>query len=285
MVTTRRRHSGRRQDGIDAAARWSYGVRVVTFVVVIELAGGTLLLAGLTALAFGVFAMRDHRVVARTPPTPLGSWDPPARRRAGLATTAYGPGGRYVAPVSGADCAWYAAELIRVPSRRMVDETVDADTLWRQAAAAPAAIVDETGVALVDPHLTESPPSRNDTPLAEITVRFFRPQTLHAMPASIPRHAYADVRPYESLRLTELRVPAGRPTYVLGAAVRDGRHVMLVPARHGPTIVTRDLPSQVRRRQRRSAHESRRIAKGLTLAGATLSMLATALLWLLIPAA
>ena len=123
MVTTRRRHSGRRQDGIDAAARWSYGVRVVTFVVVIELAGGALLLAGLTVLALGVFAMRDHRVVARTPVTPLGSWDAPARRRAALATTAYGPGGRYVAPVSGADCAWYAAELIRVPSRRSRSRT------------------------------------------------------------------------------------------------------------------------------------------------------------------
>ena len=95
----------RRQDGIDATPPGSYGVRVVTFVVVIELAGGTLLLAGLTALALGVFAMRDHRVVARTPPTPLGSWDAPARRRAALATTSYGPGGRYVAPVTGADCA------------------------------------------------------------------------------------------------------------------------------------------------------------------------------------
>jgi hypothetical protein len=258
---------------------------VVTFVVVIELAGGALLLAGLTALALGVFAMRDHRVVARTAPTPLGSWEAPARRRAALATTAYGPGGRFVAPVSGDECAWYAAELIRVPSRRISDETVDEDTLWRQAAGSPAAIVDGTGSVLLDPHLTESPPSRNDTPLAEVTVRFYRPQTLHTMPATVPRHAYADLRPYESLRLTELRVPAGRPAYVLGAAVRTGRHVMLVPARHGPTIVTRDLPSQVRHRQRRSAHASRRVAEGLTLAGATLSVLATTLLWLLVPTA
>jgi hypothetical protein len=275
----------RSEDGIDGTAIGSYGVRVVTFVVVIELAGGALLLAGLTALALGVFAMRDHRVVARTPPTPLGSWDGPARRRAALATTAYGPGGRYVAPVSGDDCAWYAAELIRVPSRRMSDETVDEEALWRQAAATPAAIVDGTGTALLDPHLTESPPSRNDAPLAEMTIRFYRPQTLHTIPAAVPRHAYSDVRAYESLRLTELRVPAGRPAYVLGAAVRNGQHMMLVPARRGPTIVTRDPPSQVRCRQRRSAHASRRIAQGLTLAGATLSVIAIALLWLLVPTA
>jgi hypothetical protein len=259
-------------------------VPVLTFLVVIELAGGAFLVAGIAALALGVFAMRDHRVVTHTAPTPIDTWDAPARRRAAVGITAYGPGGRYVAPVSGDDCAWYAAELIRVPSRRLSDEAIGEDSLWRTVAPEPAAIVDGTGTALLDPHLTESPPTRNDPPLAEVTIRIFRPETVDAMPAAVPAHAYADVRGYESLRLTEVRVPAGRPAYALGSVVRHGAQVMVTAAKHGPTIVTRDMPDQVRQRQRISAHDSRRLFNGLTIVGATLSALATTLMWLFIPA-
>jgi hypothetical protein len=257
---------------------------VLTFVVVIELVGGACLIAGVSALTLGVFAMRDHRIVARTKPTPLGSWDGPARRRAAVGATAYGPGGRYVSPIGGEDCAWYAAELIRVPSRRISDDVTGEDTLWREIAPSPVAIADGTGTALLDPHLVESPPTRHDAPLADVTLRVYRPDTLDGMPRCVPAHAYIDVRGHESLRLTEVRVPAGRRAYVLGATVRNGHEVMLVAARRGPTIVTRDTSHAVRVRQRRSAHESRRLARGLTIVGAALSMLATALLYVL-PAA
>jgi hypothetical protein len=59
---------------------------------------------------------------------------------------------------------------------------------------------------------------------------------------------------------------------------------MVVPAKRGPTNVTRDSLADVRSRRRRSARDSRRVARGLTIVGATLSMLATALLYVL-PAA
>ncbi|HEU0241510.1 MAG TPA: hypothetical protein VFR11_19950 [Micromonosporaceae bacterium] len=257
---------------------------MLTFVVVIELVGGACLLAGITALTLGVFALHDHRVVARTTLTPIGSWDGTARRRAAIATTAYGPGGRYVAPITGEDCAWYAAELIRVPSRRLSEESIGEDSLWRSVAPSPAAIADPTGSALLDPHLAESPPTRHDIPIVDVALEIYRPETVETMPECVPAHAYMDVRGYESLRLTEVRVPAGRRAYVLGATVQRGPYVMLVAAGHGPTIVTRDSPDEVRLRQRRSARDSRRLARGLTIVGATLSMLATTLLYVL-PAA
>jgi hypothetical protein len=253
-------------------------------VVVIELAGGACLLAGITALALGVFALRDDRVIARTAPTPIGSWHSAARWRAAIARTAYGPGGRYISPVTGRECAWYVADLIRIPSRRIADESVGEDSLWRSTAPQPAAIVDETGLALLDPHLTESPPTRNDAAIGDATIRVFRAETIDTIPPAVPPHAYADVRGHESLRLVEVCVPVGRPVYVFGAIARHGGHLMVVPAKRGPTIVTRDSLADVRSRRRRSARESRRVARGLTIVGAVLSVLATALLYVL-PAA
>src|SRR5262245_44780000 len=115
---------------------------MVTVAVLVLLLGVGLLVVSLTSVLLHAGARRSRRLIERTPVTPLGEVRPGGRRVAVAGTTAYGESGRYIGPISGADCAWFRVEMVRRPSRLFSGGDSGEDVLFREAAPGPPRLVD-----------------------------------------------------------------------------------------------------------------------------------------------
>ena len=232
---------------------------------VVLLIGATLLGCGLISIVLGLGEARQRRIVERTQVVPLGAWQP-GRRLAANAVTDFGTAGPVIAPVSGAVCAWYAAELRRTPPRGLDTEHIDEDTLWRDHTAQLPMLRDDTGGILIGEEMLARTLNRDDPVVTVTTTRKVDHQQPHQMPDFLP-DAYRDTRFYEQLELVETRLDAGVSVFVLGQAVQHRGHLRFAAA-HGPlTILTTDSSATVRERRRKAPEGSRSMAVGFLVAG------------------
>jgi hypothetical protein len=200
-----------------AVARSLYVDQVVT-VTTIGFCLGALLIGG--AGIFFLLHLGDRhelRTLRRVRPAPIASWG--RGRVAAEACTEYGPAGRQIGPVSGADCAWYQVMLTREPSRGSSDDSCD--TLLDITAPGWPAITDRSGRVPVDPRGLAGPP-RSDPAAVETTRITYRRSAPVPLPAVVPPDIVDGLRKNERLELTEVRLPRGIEVFALGRATADG---------------------------------------------------------------
>ena len=238
--------------------------------VVVLLLGLACLSVAATAALLGHGAERSRRIIERTSLTELGSWRPGRRRLAALGTTEFGPRGRQVAPISGRECTWYEAELVRMPPRGFDTEYIYEDTLWRNVSSGLATLADPSGRALISADLLRRPPNRDDPAITTRTHTRIEHNQLDRVPAFISREKVADTRHSEYLELREIYLAPGITVFAIGRAVRLAQELTLVASRGAVTILTSDPPDRVAERRRTDAAESRWLARGMLVAGSVL---------------
>ena len=129
------------------------------------------------------------------PPTiALGELRGGESRVAVVGTTAFGPGGPVVGPVSGEECAGFRVRLTRSPSRR-ADEDGGGDVLFDVASPSPTAMVDRSGAVLIDPGLLAEPPTLHDPVATEQVRRLLHGGSAADWPSLVPRGLLEDKRP------------------------------------------------------------------------------------------
>ena len=250
---------------------------MVTVAVLVLLLGVCLLVVSVVSVLLHAGARRSRRLVARTPVTPLREVRPGRRRVAGAGTTAYGERGRFIGPVSGAECAWFRVEMVRRPARPRSAGEGGEDLLFREAAPAPAQLVDASGTAEIDPELLDLPQATPGPVLTELTCRAYGPEDLHKLPEFVP---YQELRRGETLHVTEVRLAPDREAYGLVCVVRVGGRMMLTPAAGTRyTVFTTDTREQVHARLVASAASARRMARGFFLFGLLVAVVGALLTW------
>ncbi len=188
-------------------------VAVVTFGSVILVGGVFLLVAATVMFLLASASAREYRTVVAAVPGPLAG-------RAGLVAatgvTAYGSHGPQVGPVSGADCAWYRIEVVRSPSRGSDDRT-GSDVFGHFFSPGRAALTDGSGTVSIDPRVLERTLHSGLPAGTERSGTTAGPD----VPGYVPRGLVGRLRSYEQIQLTEIRLPAGREIFAVGA-VRGG---------------------------------------------------------------
>jgi hypothetical protein len=186
----------------------------------------------------GIFALlsvgnlRMARRLRRTPPTPIGSWrDGPV---AAEAMTEFGAAGRQIAPLSGAECAWFHTTAT---CYRSGDS--DGDLTWRaDVGRTPAhpALADGTARVPVDPRVL----SGHGPAATESTSKEYVHKRDGVPPAWVPAEMARRIRHGDRVVVSEVRLPRGRPVYALarfdnGVLTRRGRTVF-TPGRWADVI-------------------------------------------------
>ncbi|MEV4625278.1 hypothetical protein AB0J90_03155 [Micromonospora sp. NPDC049523] len=254
---------------------------MLTFAALVLGLGFCLLIVSGIAILLRWGEARQRRILERTPLVPCAHWRPGRQRMAATGMITAGPAGLVVAPVTGTTCAWYAVELVRDPSRRYDDSVTSVDHLWAQEAPGPPALQDPTGRLLVDPRLLRRPSTDGDPPITTTTVRRYRRDDEHLVPAFIPRETFTGTRKHETLVLTELIVPAGQLVHAVGSARSDGVYTVLTASRRGPvTVLTTDSAEQVHHRRITAMADSRMVARSFSLIGVAVIAVASLLMWL-----
>jgi hypothetical protein len=247
------------------------------------LLGSCLLIASATSLVLKAGANCSRRLVERTTITPIGTWRPGKGRVAALGTTAIGPGGPVVGPVSGIECAWFAVQLVRTPSRSQAETVPPHDVLVNVSSTMPPALADSSGSVLIDPVLLTEAPNLDDPIVTDVTVRLVYSSLPNPAPSVIPRKLIDDTRSGESLGVVETRLDPGRQAYALGSAGKYKGSVMLKPPRRGNfSVLTADERSTVLARRRANAQKARSLAITLGRAGLVVTAAATVLLILVV---
>ncbi|MEU4560687.1 hypothetical protein AB0F72_20100 [Actinoplanes sp. NPDC023936] len=229
-------------------------------------------LGGILAGGAGIFlllALGDLRALwtlRRTSVTPVT-----ARGRVAVeGVTEYGTAGPQLAPVTGADCAWYRVTLLREPSRG--DAGADHDVLLEITSPSWAALEDASGRVPVDPRLLDHPrtlrdPGQNEPSVSITTEIEHRPAQRARLPRIVPPDVVRDLRRSEHLRLTEVRVPRGAKVFALGRATPTG----LLPNRAGLTLLTTDSRAEVIAARRDAIGTGGRLALWFGLIGLLLT--------------
>ena len=211
--------------------------------------------------------------------TPVGTWRPGTPRVAALATTAFGPGGSVIAPVSGAECAWFTAQLQRMPSRSKDESPPPYDVLVGVSSPMPPALVDESGSVLIDPVLLTTAPNLDDPVLTEVTVRLVSGGLPNPAPSLVTRKHIDSARSGETLRVVETRLDAGKRAYAFGSAAQHKGSVTLRPIRRGAfSVLTTDDHLTVAVRRHTNATQAGNLAKLLGQAGLVITAAAVILL-------
>ena len=201
-------------------------------------------------------------ILSDAPPTPSTQADGhrsgvgDEHRSAANAVTDFGTAGPVVAPVGGAVCAWYAAELRRTPPRGLDTEHVNEDTLRRDHTAQLPMLRDVTGRIFIGEELLARARNRDDPVVTVTTTRKVDHKQPHQMPDFLPDN-YRDTRVLRAARTRRdqarrgslgLRLPGRTPARQHAAAeaaqIDRGRSVGSHPA-HSTTYGGR--VSKVRR--------------------------------------
>ncbi|MFD9736592.1 hypothetical protein [Umezawaea sp. NPDC059074] len=251
---------------------------MLTFAVLVLLFGVCLLVACLTAVLLKVGELRERRIVEGTPTIAVGELRGGESRVAVVGTTAFGPGGPVVGPVSGEECAWFRVWLTRSPSRR-ADEDGGEDVLLDVASPTPPALVDRSGAVLIDPGLLAEPPNLNDPVATEQVLRLLHGGSAADWPSLIPRGLLEDKRSHESVQLKEVRLPVGRVVYVVAGVGRGP--VALRRTRHYSVLTTDDAAAVLRRTRERAA-SSGQLARALGVAGTVVTAVSAVAIFLLV---
>ncbi|MEU8661205.1 hypothetical protein [Actinoplanes philippinensis] len=218
-------------------------------VATVALCLGLLLVAGAGIFVLLILGgLRELWTLRRLRPATIG-----ARGRVALeGTTEYGAAGRQTAPASGEDCTWYRAILIREPSRALSHgEGPDHDVILESESPVWPALADRLTRVPIDPRLV-SPrrglydPLMSDPPVYVVTEYEHSHADPADLPAIVPADVIAGLRRSERLRLTEVRVPHGRPVFAVGRTTRRG----LLPSRAGLTVFTTDTRAAAIARRR-----------------------------------
>lgn len=254
---------------------------MVTIGTLALLLGICLIITSLTSLALKAGANRARRIVERTPVTPVGTWRPGRDRVAALGTTAPGPAGPVVAPLSGVESAWYRIQLLRVPSRSDGASVPPHDVLFEAFSPGLPALADSSGSVLIDAGLLGEPPNLDDPIVTQLAYRRLGPGSTDPAAALVPRKLLDDVRSYETVTLWETRLVAGRQAYAVGSAGKSKGSVILTPSRGGSfSVLTSDERSTVIARRRTHAGEARSLAITLGRLGLVVTAAAALLLYL-----
>jgi len=245
--------------------------------------GTCLIVASATSLLLKAAAIRQRQLTESTSITPVGSWRPGTRRVAAHATTAFGPGGPVIAPVSGVECAWFAVQLQRMPSRSKDESPPPYDVLVDIASPMPPALVDESGSVLIDPALLTEAPNLDDPVVTDVTMRLAFGGLPNPAPSIVTRKHLDDARTSESLRVVETRLDAGKQAYAFGSAAQHNGSVMLKPTRRGSfSVLTTDNHSTVLTRRHTNAKDAGSLAIVLGKAGLVITAAAAVLLFLVV---
>jgi hypothetical protein len=257
---------------------------MVTVATLLLLLGVCFLIAGATSLALKAGANRARKIIERTPATPVGTWRPGRARVAALGTTAFGPAGPVIAPLSEVEVAWYRHQLLREPSRSKDESPPPHDVLVDSSSPSPA-LADSSGSVLLDPRLLVEAPNLDDPIITQLAFHFVERGSTHPAMALVPGKFLADLRSYETLKLWEIRLVAGKQAYAVGSAGKgsgpDKGSVVLTPSRRGIfSVLTSDERSTVIERRRTNAREARAMALTLSRIGLVVTVVAGILLYL-----
>jgi hypothetical protein len=252
-------------------ARPSYRDSVMT-VATVALCFGILLVAG--AGIFLLLILGDLRALwtlHRLRPSPVGT-----RGRVALeGVTEYGAAGRQIAPATGEDCTWYRVVLLREPSRALStgDYGPDHDVILETESPGWPALADHAGRIPVDPRLV-SPARALYDPIMSGPFAYVVTDLEHSrakpvpLPPIVPTDVIDGLRKSERLRLTEIRVPRGRPVFALGRTTSRG----LLPSRAGLTVFTTDSRDKTIATRREDVRVGRSAALWLTVIGLVLAV-------------
>jgi hypothetical protein len=151
--------------------------------------------------------------------------------------------------------------------------------VFESAAPSPPALIDESGTVLIDPRLLSDVPNLDDPVVTELSMRVLSRDSADTWATVVPRHLIADLRGYESLRLWETRLVAGKRAYALGTTGRDRDGFVLRPA--GFSVFTTDDVGAVLLRRHQNVASSRQLARVFGLFGAVITIASVAaLFWL-----
>jgi hypothetical protein len=248
----------------------SYGDIVMT-VATVTLCFGLLLVAG--AGIFLLLILGDLRalwILRRLHPSPIG-----VRGRVALeGATEYGAAGRQLAPVTGEDCTWYRVVLLREPSRAFsTGDDPDHDVILEAESPDWPALTDHHHRIPVDPRLV-SPrralydPIMSGPPAYTVTELEHSRARPVPLPAIVPTDVIDGLRKSERLRLTEIRVPRGRPVFAMGRVTSRG----LLPNRTGLTVFTTDSRTEAITTRRNDVRFGGKAVVGMTAVGLLMSV-------------
>ncbi|HEX5118372.1 MAG TPA: hypothetical protein VFW65_24565 [Pseudonocardiaceae bacterium] len=234
---------------------------MLTLAVPALLLGACMLIASGTSVLLRLGGSRERTLVHRCGLTPITSWPRKARRVAGVGTTAYGPGGPVLGPVSGVECAWYRMRLTRTPARRLVREEPGEDILVELTAPQPSALTDESGTVLIDPDLSTEPPNPHDPLATNLTVHLLGPSDADTWAAIVP---------------AEIRLEAGKRVNAMGSTRRG------TLCRNGFSVLTTDHVDAVLDGRVERVASTRQLARTLGLAGLVITLLSVGALLLIL---
>lgn len=209
----------------------------------------------------GLGASRSRRVVAELKPVPLAQWRAGRGRKAASGRIRGGP---LTAPVTQVPCAWYTAAIVRRPPRGLATEYVHEDILWQDEARYLPVFSDGSAGLPLHKDLLVRPPS-GDPPITVTTRWTYDHTQAHLIPLHLPR--VGDVRDYEEIEVTEIRVDADIEAFVLAKPVRNGRQTLIGPGLATETILTTDRPEQVAARREANRVDARWVGVRLCLVG------------------
>jgi hypothetical protein len=234
---------------------------MVTLSALVLFLGIAALGSGIVAGLLGLGASRSRRVVARLRPVPLAQWLPGRGRFAAVGRIRGGP---VTAPVTLAPCAWYSASMVRRPPRGFDTEYVHEDVLWSDETLFLPVLSDGSAGLPLHKDLLVRPPS-DDPPISVTTRRTFDHTQTHLIPRQLP--PVTDVRDYEEIELTEIRIDAGIEVFVIARALRAGRQTVIGPGLASETILTTDGPDQVAARREANRVDARWVGIRLSVIG------------------
>jgi hypothetical protein len=256
---------------------------VVTVGALALLLGTCLLITSATSLLLKAGANRARRLIQSTHLTPVGTWRPGTRRVATTAITAFGPAGPITGPVSGAECAWFTAQLQRMPSRSNDESPPPYDVLAEISSPMPPALADDSGSVLIHPALLTDRLNLDDPLITEVTVRLTSSSLPNPAPMLVTRKHLDAARSSETLRVVETRLDGGKHAYAFGSAARLNGSVALKPTRRGTfSVLTTDDHSTVVARRHTNAADARSLAIVLGQAGLVITAAAAALLYFIV---
>lgn len=229
--------------------------------------GIALLSSGIVAGLLGLGAARSRRVVGRLRPVPLSQWRTGPGRQA---AAGWIKGGPVTAPVTQVKCAWYTASLVRRPPRGFDTEYVHEDTLWQDEALYLPVLSDGSAGLPLHKDLLVRPPTA-DPPITVTTRRTFDHTQTHLIPRHLP--PVHDVRDYEEVELTEIRVDAGTEVFAIATAVRVGRQTFIGPGLATETILTTDGPDDVAARREANQVDAHWVGVRLAFVGLAVMVL------------
>lgn len=213
-------------------------------VAAVALCIGMLLVA--VAGIFVLLVLGDLRalwILYRLRPAPIGT-----RGRVAVAgITEYGTAGRQIAPVSGADCAWYQVTVVRSPSRSFyVGDDPDYDVILEAESPSWPAVTDRTHRIPVDPrlllpHQTSMDPVRNGPPVHESSSLTYTRAEPVPLPPIVPTDVIDGLRESERLHLSEARILPGVPIFAIGRVTGKG----LRPNRARLTVLSTSSRTEV----------------------------------------